>query len=252
MLKELVKIVFSKVYPGLLILLNLLQDWLVLIFNFKYGLIQFIDGIFVILLGHLRFVFDVARLIYYFLDFIQRCRTLRLTQESLLNLDFQLLWFLADIIILSLTFGVLRFLLIQIMIKLFCRVKLRMESLIVMVDVHIKWFDQIISDQYNSFINDSDKILHSILHWTNDWLHGMPGRILLLWLIVLLLLSLLFEFRTCLSIAKIAMVNKVSQTIFLFKLGQIFVKCLTYFLDFRTKLGKCLVVSLSKYWEFRK
>ena len=82
-----VVVVLREVDPGLLVLLNLLQDGLVLILHIKLCLIQLFNALFVVLECNLNFVLGLQAFIHDLSDFLNGHISLLLAEQCLLDFN---------------------------------------------------------------------------------------------------------------------------------------------------------------------
>lgn len=157
--QELIKVVLDKVDPGLLILLYLLQNRLILVFNFIVRFVQFLNALLVVLLGHLALVLGVDTFIHHFLYLVVIDFVLLALEKGFFYVDFVLFLLVAKAIVLLFAFLMLNVFLLYVHEDLVSLLKLLVTGSVVMLDVHVERFNQITSNQCNSVFHDDNQLL---------------------------------------------------------------------------------------------
>ena len=160
--QELIKIIFCEVYPWFFILLNLLKDGLVLWFDFFICLVHFFNAFFVVFLSCLALEFSVQALIHDLFDFLIVNFTLLLGKQGLFNVDFIMLWFLSQCHVQLVALFMLDLLFMEVVQDSCGSFKLILACGLVMLDVHIEWFDKISLNKGHSILNYLHYALDSI------------------------------------------------------------------------------------------
>jgi len=144
-------------------------------------LVQLGDALFVVFLGDLHLVLSVQALVHGLLHLFHRYFALHLAEQIFLNLDLQLLRFLAISMVEPLVLGVLNIFIDEVSIDLLGRLELLPASLIAVLHIQLKGFNEVRIQQLQPAGDGVNQDVHAILESDDggrSWLNGISVLVL--------------------------------------------------------------------------